>query len=798
MLLRLSILAIVIAAAFSTSSHAADKITYQTHVKPILREHCFACHSQDDASADLALDSLDSLLSGGAGGEVLVAGDPDASRLWKLVTHQEAPKMPPGDKLPQAELDVLKKWIAGGLLGDVNSKPLKSKKPAIQKVDRSKLGKPVGEPAMPTELFHQPVVWTPQPGPVEALATSPWAPLVAIGWQRQVSFYHTDTRELLGIVPYVDGLPKVVRFSRDGSLLLVAGGRHAAAGSASLLDVKTGARLATLGDELDIVLAADISPDLSLVAIGGPKKKVRVYRVADGELAYQISKHTDWITAISFSPDGKFLATADRNAGALIWQAAAGHERADLRGHQGPITSLDWRADAAMLASASEDGTVRLWNPKGKQIKSINAHKPGVQSVRFAQNGNWVTAGRDQKVRTWKPDGAAIADLGKMQDLALSAAFTHDGNHVIATDYSGQVRLIDPAKKKEFAKLLANPKRLATRLLAANEKLTNTKRKLQKQQKRVKSTLAQLELGKADHQTHQSKLAKANTSLAEKRKLYEQAVAFVKQQQQKLTKAKTSTENATASLDQARTALEQAEANVQANDETTEGESQPTDEFAELNSKVELALQQQKTAQQHQATAKQTVKASMEKQTAAQKEIEAAETLLAQVSNETAGLPDLGKLTDQHAQAVAEHAEAEKQQKQAQQTQASIVKQQARFAAATKQFEEKLTAQQTTGQQLAEQSAAIETQHQKASNDLAAHNSQLSKVAQQLKALQAQLQQLRTQADKLKVNEQNLAEQLLQVQTKLTTSEQQSDLLQQSQRDFEAAQQLRKKYLEQE
>ena len=41
-------------------------------------------------------------------------------------------------------------------------------------------------------------------------------------------------------------------------------------GHVVIWDVVTGRRIAEVGDEFDTVLAADISPDQSLVAFGGP------------------------------------------------------------------------------------------------------------------------------------------------------------------------------------------------------------------------------------------------------------------------------------------------------------------------------------------------------------------------------------------------------------------------------------------------------------------------------------------------------------------------------------------------
>lgn len=784
---RLSRLLFLLPALPLSTAYSADKITYDTHVKPLLREHCFACHNQDDATASLALDTFEGLTGGGAGGEVVSAGDPDSSRLWKLVTHQEEPKMPPGDKLPQGQLDTLKAWIEGGLLKDAGSKPIQRKKPAIATIDASKLGKPVGEPAMPAELLHEPVLWTANPGPVEALATSPWAPLVAIGWQRQVALYHSQNHELLGIIPYVDGVPKVVRFSRDGSLLLVAGGRHAAAGSASLLDVKTGARLATLGDELDIVLAADVSPDLSLVALGGPKKRVKVYRVADGELQYQITKHTEWITALAFSPDGKFLATADRNGGALVWQAAAGHERADLRGHKGTITSLDWRADSATLASASEDGTVKLWSPAGKQIKSINANKGGVLSVRFAQNGNFVTTGRDMHVRTWKPDGAAIADLGKMSGMTLAAAFSHDSKQVFASDYAGEVRLINLATKKEVVQLEPNPQTLSQLFASAEKSLQQAQQQVATSEKQVKERAARIVEGKSAHAAHAAKLAEASTKLTDCRKQYDEALTFFESQQQQHDALRQASELSEAQLADAKSQLALAVA-------SSVDEPAEASKVAQLQQKLGAAQAAFDTANQAADQAKQKLQSATEKRDSGQQRLQAAEELLAQVTNETAGLPDLKKLEEAQEQATSELSAKQKELEQAESKKAEIVAKQNRFTQAMAGLAKQIESRQAEQQELAKTTGRLEAQHSQAASDLSNHSAKLSAIAKQLQDLQAQLTELQSAESKLQTAESALATELREAQTKLANSQQVAELLRQRQQDLEAAQKIREKY----
>src|SRR5205807_10121336 len=123
----------------------------------------------------------------------------------------------------------------------------------------------------------EPVVKAARATAVTALASSPWAPLVAVGGQKQVLLYHGDTLELLGVLAFPEGTPNVLRFSRNGSLLLAGGGQAGKSGKVVLWSVTRGERLLSLGEESDSVLAADVSPDQSRVALGGTGKVVRIY-----------------------------------------------------------------------------------------------------------------------------------------------------------------------------------------------------------------------------------------------------------------------------------------------------------------------------------------------------------------------------------------------------------------------------------------------------------------------------------------------------------------------------------------
>src|SRR5690242_5620608 len=76
---------------------------FETKIRPLLAEHCYACHSgtAKDIKASFRLDFRDALLKGGQSGKpAIVAGNPDGSPLIRAVKGTD-PKlaMPPkGEK----------------------------------------------------------------------------------------------------------------------------------------------------------------------------------------------------------------------------------------------------------------------------------------------------------------------------------------------------------------------------------------------------------------------------------------------------------------------------------------------------------------------------------------------------------------------------------------------------------------------------------------------------------------------------------------------------------------------------
>ncbi len=91
---------------------------FNDEVRPILVNNCLRCHNPQrmERSAGLDATRIAGLLAGGESGPAVVPGRPDESLLIRAVRWENPDlKMPRGkDKLPEAQIAVLEKWIAEG------------------------------------------------------------------------------------------------------------------------------------------------------------------------------------------------------------------------------------------------------------------------------------------------------------------------------------------------------------------------------------------------------------------------------------------------------------------------------------------------------------------------------------------------------------------------------------------------------------------------------------------------------------------------------------------------------------
>ena len=82
----------------TASAQPKKPVSFINDVAPILKENCFACHDSKKKSGKYDMTTFEKLLTGGANGDPLVAGKPEASEFHSLMVTTEQRRMPPRDK----------------------------------------------------------------------------------------------------------------------------------------------------------------------------------------------------------------------------------------------------------------------------------------------------------------------------------------------------------------------------------------------------------------------------------------------------------------------------------------------------------------------------------------------------------------------------------------------------------------------------------------------------------------------------------------------------------------------------
>jgi cytochrome c553 len=108
---------VVSVAAAAGSAPALDPGAefFEAKVRPVLVQHCYACHGPEKQKGGLRLDTRAGVTAGGDGGPVVVPGKPGASRLVVAVRHTDPDlKMPPDKPLGKEQVAALEKWVELG------------------------------------------------------------------------------------------------------------------------------------------------------------------------------------------------------------------------------------------------------------------------------------------------------------------------------------------------------------------------------------------------------------------------------------------------------------------------------------------------------------------------------------------------------------------------------------------------------------------------------------------------------------------------------------------------------------
>lgn len=106
------------------SSACTQKVSYQSDIKPILKDHCLECHTMGKKGyikSGLSMEDYAGLMKGTKLGPVIVPGSSVSSTLMRLVDQKADPSinMPHNQtRMEDSHIELIKLWIDQGALNN--------------------------------------------------------------------------------------------------------------------------------------------------------------------------------------------------------------------------------------------------------------------------------------------------------------------------------------------------------------------------------------------------------------------------------------------------------------------------------------------------------------------------------------------------------------------------------------------------------------------------------------------------------------------------------------------------------
>ena len=186
-----------------------------------------------------------------------------------------------------------------------------------------------------------------------------------------------------------------------------------AAGPSGIIIIVTTSKLSVYTDGKETgSLAISYNPTsitfssvISTVAVGDQDNTIHLYTLSGStlEASTVLSSNRASITALSFAPNSALLAAGDSSGKIVLYDEKGGVQTTRWGFHTGRIASIAWNEAGTHVVSGSLDTNVFIYsvaNP-GKNIKTANAHKDGINAVAWVDAKTVVSAGADGCVKVW-------------------------------------------------------------------------------------------------------------------------------------------------------------------------------------------------------------------------------------------------------------------------------------------------------------------------------------------------------------------------------------------------------------
>ena len=380
---------------------AAEKVSFRNDVQPILKRHCWGCHSAAKPEGGLSLDTVADMIKGGDSGSLFESGKPDESSLVQMITGKE-PEMPKKKPpLSVAKIQTLRHWILAGAKDDSLAA---GTTPAIQ---------------IPQVYLSPPAV--------TSVALSPDGKLLAAACRSEVVLIDVDAETTPRRLPTECDLLTHVEFNADGTMLAAAGGSPAQFGEVRFFNPADGAVVSSRRVGHDTLFRGNFAPDGKSIAFGGADGAIHIVPLDANAPARSFDLHSDWILDVAYTPDGTMLISGGRDKATKISSVETGQL----------LRSVDGSTELVCAVAADEQFAVSAGRARTLIGYELKTALSGI-GVTGSGNGAQPITNRDQYVKNFEGQPGEVLDM----------AFSADRKSVAVAGESAEVRIYKIADRQ--------------------------------------------------------------------------------------------------------------------------------------------------------------------------------------------------------------------------------------------------------------------------------------------------------------------------------------------------------------
>ncbi|MBV8756677.1 MAG: protein kinase [Deltaproteobacteria bacterium] len=193
------------------------------------------------------------------------------------------------------------------------------------------------------------------------------------------------------------------------------------------------------------------SADGKLAAVTNDDGIVRVYTVATGVLAYELTGHTKKINTVAFSSDGHIV-TAGEDGTFRIYQGATQR----FASPPGPrVRSAAYSPDGSRIATTHGDGTTHVWTAAGEPMFTLKPEHGEPRIPLWSPDGTRLLVTLDHAgAALYAADGKLLGTANAPVEFVTAAGWMHDGTSFgIGTTTSRLIFTFDGTTAKPLAQL---------------------------------------------------------------------------------------------------------------------------------------------------------------------------------------------------------------------------------------------------------------------------------------------------------------------------------------------------------